>query len=307
MRAPIAEGRADFMPIFLSDIPSLFTSRQVPLDVALVQLSPPDRHGHCTLGTSVDAARAAVDSARYVIAGDQRADAAHPRQLVGRRSTGSTPSSASTGRSPRPCRAPETPVDARIGELIAALVEDGVDAAARHRRHPRRRARAPRQQARPRRAHRDVLAIGLIDLVEAGVVTNRFKKIHPGRIATSFVRGTRRLFDFVDDNLMVEFHRCDRTNDTADHPQEPQGGRHQLGHRGRPHRAGVRRLDRAPHLLGHRRADGLHARRGALARRASRSSPCRRPPRRGQGVAHRRRRSSRGPASSRRAGTCTGW
>ena len=68
MRKPIEEGRADFMPIFLSDIPKLFTLRTVPLDVAIVQLSPPDRHGNCTLGTSVDAARAAVDSAKIVIA-----------------------------------------------------------------------------------------------------------------------------------------------------------------------------------------------------------------------------------------------
>src|SRR3954470_15108822 len=68
LREAVAAGRADFMPIFLSDIPGLFSSGRVPLDVALVQLSPPDAHGNCTLGTSVDAARAAVDTARFVIA-----------------------------------------------------------------------------------------------------------------------------------------------------------------------------------------------------------------------------------------------
>ena len=68
LRRPIAEGRADFLPIFLSQIPGLFSSRRIPLDVALLQLSPPDRHGLCTLGTSVDAARAAADHARLIVA-----------------------------------------------------------------------------------------------------------------------------------------------------------------------------------------------------------------------------------------------
>ena len=68
LRDPINEGRADFMPIFLSDIPSLFLTQKLPLDVALLQLSPPDRHGYCTLGTSVDTALAAAQSARYIIA-----------------------------------------------------------------------------------------------------------------------------------------------------------------------------------------------------------------------------------------------
>ena len=68
LRKPVEEGRADFIPIFLSDIPGLFSQRTVPLDAALLSLSPPDRQGNCTLGTSVDAARAAADSARTVIA-----------------------------------------------------------------------------------------------------------------------------------------------------------------------------------------------------------------------------------------------
>lgn len=68
LRAPVDDGRADFVPVFLSDIPSLFTNGVIPLDVAMVQLSPPGAHGYCSLGTSVDCARAAVDSARFVIA-----------------------------------------------------------------------------------------------------------------------------------------------------------------------------------------------------------------------------------------------
>jgi acyl-CoA hydrolase len=83
LRQPVAEGRADFMPVFLSDIPKLFATRQIPLDVALVQVSPPDRHGLCTLGTSVDGAKAAADSARLVIAEfNERMPATHGNTMV---------------------------------------------------------------------------------------------------------------------------------------------------------------------------------------------------------------------------------
>jgi acyl-CoA hydrolase len=83
LRGPVAEGRADFVPIFLSDIPALFTSGQVRLDAALVQLSPPDRRGLCTLGTSVDAARAAVDSAGMVLAEiNERMPRSHGHSVV---------------------------------------------------------------------------------------------------------------------------------------------------------------------------------------------------------------------------------
>src|SRR5262249_55512302 len=124
LRQPVEEGRADFMPIFLSDIPALFTSRRVPLDAALVQVSPPDRHGLCTLGTSVDATRAAVDSARLVIA--------EVTQRIPRtRGHTSVPLARFDAfvLTDRPLHeaepTAETPVEAAIGELIAALVEDG--------------------------------------------------------------------------------------------------------------------------------------------------------------------------------------
>jgi len=83
LRAPVEEGRAEFVPVFLSDIPWLFTSRRIPLDVALVQLSPPDAHGHCTLGTSIDAAKAAVDTAPIVLAEiNERMPCTHGNTIV---------------------------------------------------------------------------------------------------------------------------------------------------------------------------------------------------------------------------------
>jgi 4-hydroxybutyrate CoA-transferase len=213
LRRPIAEGRADFMPIFLSQIPGLFSSGRIALDVAFVQLSPPDRHGLCTLGTSVDAARAAVDHARLVIAeiNDQM-----PRTL------GATTLPLSRVdafvRTDRPLHehpaSEETPVEAQIGELIAGLVDDratlqvGIgsipDAVLR---------RLGNKHGLG--VHTEMFSDGLVALHEAGVITNASKVVHPGRTITSFVAGTRRLFDFVDDNPLVEFHPCDRTNDVA--------------------------------------------------------------------------------------------
>lgn len=213
LRAPVAEGRAEFMPVFLSEIPDLFASGRIPLDAALVQLSPPNRHGHATLGTSVDAARAAVDSAKLVLA---EINAQMPRTLGHSVVAMDRVSAFTTTDRPLAVHEASTPsqVEARIGELIAELVEDGSclqmgigaipDAAL-----------ARLGNKRDLGVHTEMFSDGLIPLIEGGVVTNARKKVHAGRSVTSFVAGTRRLFDFVDDNQMVEFHPCDRTNDTA--------------------------------------------------------------------------------------------
>lgn len=213
LRAPIQEGRADFVPVFLSDIPYLFTSGRIPLDAALLQVSPPDRHGLCTLGTSVDSARAAADTARILIA---EVNVRMPRT----RGNVVVPFARFDAciATDRPLHEhverPESDVDASIGNIIADLVEDGStlqmgigsipDAVLR-------RLGGKRELG----IHTEMFSDGVIDLVAQGVVTNRHKAIHPNRLVTSFVAGSRRLFDFVDDNPQVEFHPCDRTNDTS--------------------------------------------------------------------------------------------
>ena len=213
VRRAIAEGRADFIPIFLSQIPGLFATRRIPLDVALLSLSPPDRHGLCTLGTSVDAARAAADHARIVIAEiSDRMPRTHGATTV---PIDRVHAFVRTSRTPHEhAPAAETEVEARIGDYVSGLVEDGAtlqmgigaipDAVLR-------RLGGKHDLG----VHTEMFSDGIIDLVERGVVTNRLKAVHPGRIVTSFVNGTRRLYDFVDDNPLVEFHPCDRTNDVA--------------------------------------------------------------------------------------------
>lgn len=212
LRTPIAEGRADFVPVFLSDIPRLFEDGTIPLDAAIVQTSPPDRHGFCSLGTSVDSARAAVDNARIIIAEvNERMPRTHGHtSLPWRRIT----AAIHTDR-PLPDHPPaaETEIESRIGELIAELVDDrsclqlgigGIPNAVLKR----------LGNKRDLGIHTEMFSDGVVDLTRAGVITNRFKSIHPGRTVTSFVLGSQKLYDFVDDNPMVEFHPCDRTNDT---------------------------------------------------------------------------------------------
>lgn len=213
MRRPVDEGRADFVPIFLSDVPGLFLSGNVPLDVAIVQLSPPDRHGYCSLGTSVDAARAAVDSARFVIAeiNDQmprtHGNTAVPFDRID--------AFVHTNR-PLIEHAPgvETGIEGRIGELVAGLVDNGATLQLGIGAIPDA-VLARLGNKRDLGVHTEMFSDRLVDLIGTGAVTNRLKQVHPGRIVTSFVMGTKRLFEFVHDNPMVEFHSCDRTNDTA--------------------------------------------------------------------------------------------
>ncbi len=219
LRTPIDEGRADFIPIFLSDIPELFTSGQIPLDVALVQVSPPDRHGFCTLGTSVDTAKAASESAKMIIAEvNDRMPRTQGHTAVPFDRIDAFIASDRPLYSHQPAQ--ESEVDKRIGEIITELVEDGAtlqmgigaipDAVLRR-----------LGDKNDLGVHSEMFSDGVVDLAEAGVITNSQKKVHKGRSVTSFVVGSERLYDFVNDNLTVEFHPCDRTNDTAIIRQNP--------------------------------------------------------------------------------------
>lgn len=212
LREPVAEGRADFVPIFLSDIPHLFTSGRVKLDAALVQLSPPDRHGTCSLGTSVDTARAAVDTAGVVLAEiNERMPRTHGHTAVPLDRV--TAWTATDRDLPGHDLLPPSDVEDRIGAHVAALVEDGACLQLGIGGIPN--AVLARLEGRHDLGiHSEMFSDGVVRLIESGAVTNAGKAIHPGRTIASFVIGSRRLYDFVDDNPLVEFHPCDRTNDT---------------------------------------------------------------------------------------------
>jgi acyl-CoA hydrolase len=213
LRRPIEEARADFMPIFLSDIPGLFQSGQIPLDAAILQLSPPDAHGWCSLGTSVDAARAAADTAKVIIAEiNEQMPRTHGAALV------PFDRVAAFTHTDRPLieheRDPITAIHARIGELVAGLVEDGSTLQLGIGAIPDA-VLLRLGEKRDLGIHTEMFSDGLVDLYATGAITNRLKAIHPKRLVTSFVTGTRKVFDFVRDNPAVEFHPCDRTNDTG--------------------------------------------------------------------------------------------
>jgi len=219
LRRPIEEGRAEFVPVFLSDIPPLFASRRIPLDVAIVQLSPPDAHGHCTLGTSIDAAKAAVDTAPIVLAEiNERMPRTHGNTTVPfDRVTAFVATSRPLHASPM---GEPSPVEQRIGELVADLVEDGATLQMGIGAIPDA-VLSRLGDKHELGVHTEMFSDGLVPLIEGGVVTNREKVVHAGRTVTSFITGSQRLYDFVDDNQLVEFYPCDRTNDTALIRQNP--------------------------------------------------------------------------------------
>lgn len=213
LRTAVAENRADFVPIFLSDIPGLFLSGAVRLDVAVVQVSPPDRHGMCSLGTSCDAAKAACETARLVIAEiNEQMPRTHGNNALAFDRIHAFVATDRPLFEHHP--EPETAVEARIGELVANLVEDGstlqmgiggIPDAVLARLHNKRDLGI----------HTEMFSDRVVDLVESGAVTNKLKAVGVGRIITSFINGTRRLFDFVHDNASVAFYPCDWTNDTS--------------------------------------------------------------------------------------------
>jgi acyl-CoA hydrolase len=209
-RAAVQQGRADFTPVFLSEIPALLRDL-LPVDVALVQVSPPDRHGYCSLGVSVDIVRAAVDSARVVVAEVNprmprtHGDAFLPFERIAH-------AVAVEHAIPELAPEPMGDVERAIGHHVASLVRDGDTLQTGIGAIPNA-VLAALGSHRDLGFHTEMFSDGVVDLVSRGVVTNARKSIHRGKLVTSFVMGTPRLYDFVDDNPMIEMHPSDYVND----------------------------------------------------------------------------------------------
>lgn len=211
-RAAIAEGRAEYVPVFLSDVPRLFEAGMLPLDAVFVNATPPDAHGFCSLGTSVEAMHAAVRAARQVIVQFNRG---MPRTL------GESFIHVSQIDLAVECDVPPYEhaasvigdVERRIGEHIAERVPDGATIQLGIGAIPAATALALRDK-HDLGVHTEMFTDSIVDLVEAGVITGALKERNRGKIVTAFMMGTRRLYDFVDDNPMVEMRAVDFTNDT---------------------------------------------------------------------------------------------
>jgi len=210
----------DYVPIFLSQIPQLFKRNILPIDVALIQVSPPDEHGYCSLGTSVDIARAAVDVARHVIAQvNPRMPRTHGDGFLHIRDIDALVW--------HEAELPETDysdksniIVERIGEHIASMIENGATLQLGI-------GSIPDQVLKNLSGHKDLglhtemLSDGVIPLIERGVINNRRKKLNTGFSVTSFINGTRRLFDFVDDNPEIRVMDIEYVNDTSVIRQNP--------------------------------------------------------------------------------------
>jgi len=213
VREAVASGCADYVPVFLSEVPQLFRRGILPLDVALVQVSPPDKHGFCSLGVSVDASRTAVECARHVIAEvNPRMPRTHGDGLV------HVSRLAALVEVDYPIAEHAPPalgeVERAIGRNVADLVEDGATLQMGIGSIPDAVLGAL-DGHRDLGVHTEMFSDGVIPLVERGVITGALKRTHPGKLTATFLLGSRRLYDFVDDNPQVVMLGADYVNDAA--------------------------------------------------------------------------------------------
>ena len=198
MRDAIQAGRADYIPVFLSEVPLLFRRRVIPLDVALVQVTPPDAHGYCSLGVSVDATIAAVQTARFVVA---QINPNMPRSLGDGNVHVSRFHAVCESDTPILTAAYAKPsaIEKEVGRKVASLVSDGATLQLGIGTIPN----AVLEELRDHKnlgIHTEMFSDGVLDLVDRGVITNGLKKKHPFKTVAGFVMGSRRLYDYIDDN-----------------------------------------------------------------------------------------------------------
>jgi acyl-CoA hydrolase len=209
-RKAINEGRADYIPIFLHQIPDLFYSDLMPLDVAMLHLSPPDEHGFMSLGVEVLASKAAAEKAKVVIA---QVNDRMPRVLGDSFIHVSRVHKVVEISEPLPEleKSPPSEVERKIGKYIADLITDGCtlqlgiggipDAVL-----------ASLGGRRDLGIHTEMISDGAMEAIEAGIITGARKTFHPNKVVLTFILGTRRLYEFADNNPILEAHPTDYTN-----------------------------------------------------------------------------------------------
>ena len=219
-RAVANSSEGDYVPIFLSEIPQLFRKSILPIDVALIQVSPPDAHGYCSLGTSVDIARSAVDTAKIVVA---QVNPNMPRT----HGDGFLHTSKIHALVWDETKLPEVDYSQkvsssveRIGRNVASLIEDGACLQMGIGVIP---DQVLKNLTRHKNLgiHTEMLSDGVIPLIENGVINNSQKKLNIGRSVTGFMAGTRKLYDFVNDNPAIRVMDISYVNDTSNIRKNP--------------------------------------------------------------------------------------
>jgi len=212
VRQAVNEGRADWVPIHLSDIPRLVTSGRMPVDVAFVHVSPPDEHGFCSYGVGVECTKAAAEAAKSVVAlvnrqmprslGDSFIHVSRLTQVVEiDRPLVELPKAGEVG-----------PVAREIGRRVGELVENGSTLQMGIGEIPDA-VLLFLNDKRDLGIHTEMFSDGVVELFERGVITGEAKTLHKGKIIAGFVLGTKRTFDFLDNNPFVEFHPTEYVND----------------------------------------------------------------------------------------------
>jgi len=207
IRGAVYEGKADYTPIFLSEIPGLLRSGRMPLDVALLQVTPPDKHGFCSFGISVEAQKAAADAAGLVIVQVNRL---MPRTL-GDTFIHVSEVDCIVKYDEELLEVPPPQPDLishAIARHISRLIEDGSTLQIGIGKIPNA-VFYHLSDKKDIGIHTEMITDTIIDLIEAGVINNSQKTFHPGKILASFCIGTRRLYDYIDNNPLFEFHPTD--------------------------------------------------------------------------------------------------
>jgi acetyl-CoA hydrolase len=213
VRKAVQEGRADFTPVLLSEFPLLFKRGILPVDVAMIHVSPPDEHGFCSLGVEVGLTKSAAESAKIIIA---EVNQQMPRTLGDSFIHVSRINHMIPVDYPIPEMAMSEEgnqdVVEKIASFVAELIPDGAtmqlgigavpDAVLKYLHHKKDLG-----------VHSELFSDGVIELVNAGVLTNGRKTLHPGKIIAGFMLGTRALYDWSDDNPLIEMHRTEYVND----------------------------------------------------------------------------------------------
>jgi acetyl-CoA hydrolase len=213
VRKAVQEGRADYTPVLLSEFPLLFKNHHLPVDVAMIHVSPPDEHGFCSLGVEVGLTKSPAESAKFIIAevneqmprtlGDSFIHVSKLTHII--HVNYPIPEMAMTEEG-------ESETIEKIAGFIAELIPDGAtmqmgigaipDAVLKY-----------LFDKKDLGIHTELFSDGVIDLVDAGVITSARKSIHAGKIVAGFILGTKRLYDWVDDNPLIEMHRTEYVND----------------------------------------------------------------------------------------------
>ncbi len=213
VRKAVNSGRGNYIPIFLSEIPGLFRKNILPLDVAMIHVSPPDQHGFCSLGVSVEVTVAAIQCAKHVIAQvNPKMPRSHGDGLIHVKNIDAMVE-VNDDLPEQIVPAPDE-AELQIGKYCAGLIDNGATLQMGIGAIPNA-VLASLGDHKNLGVHTEMFSDGVMDLVEKGVINGKKKRVHPGKIVSGFTMGSRKLYDFLDDNPMIAMLDIAYVNDTA--------------------------------------------------------------------------------------------